>query len=394
MLDGLHQRTPPAAQRTDAPSPAPTGRLVVAHVFGAMDLGGAELRTLEVMARLPEVEPLYITLSGRAGVLEARIQARGGRVVPLRLTFTFPWSFVRALRQGDVRVVHSHVATFTGFVLLLARLAGVPRRVAHFRSDGDGRGMHVRRRLQRGFGRMLIRSSATDILGVTPSALSCGYRADWLRDSRCRVVPNGFDEQRIAGAVPRARPARRRADTDDLVIMHVGRPSPEKNRLRLVRVLRSTCDLGEPARLVLVGPRDRDEDLRLLSAAEAAGVADRVTFHGPSDDVPALLERADVLVLPSIREGLPGVALEARAVGTPVVGSDLPGLRYLQAHLDGFYLRKLTDDDGMWALDVQAASRAGRPTRGEALARLAGSHFSMLSAVEAHRTVYGVAAPA
>ena len=57
----------------------------VAHVFGAMDVGGAELRTLEVMERLRDVDALYITLSGRAGVLEERVRAGGGRVLPLAL---------------------------------------------------------------------------------------------------------------------------------------------------------------------------------------------------------------------------------------------------------------------------------------------------------------------
>ncbi len=363
----------------------------VAHVFGAMDVGGAELRTLEIMERLPDVDALYITLSGRAGVLEERVRTGGGRVLPLALGPTFPWAFVRALRTLEVDVVHSHVATFTGFLLLLARVAGVPRRVAHFRSDGDGHGTSFRRRGQRRLGATLIGRFATAIVGVTPTALAQGYRQDWVDDPRCRVVPNGFDPQRVSATSGSGRAVVWGASAQDTVLIHVGRPSPEKNRVRLVGLLRSTCDLGVSARLVLVGPRDVEDDARLVSAARCAGVAERLVFHGPSPshEVPALLAQADVLVLPSCREGLPGAAVEARAVGLPVVATDLPGLRYLQVHLDGFWLRSLLDDDKAWARDVVAASNGPRRPLQEALALVAGSPFSIVSAVQAHRELYG-----
>lgn len=271
----------------------------VAHVFGAMDVGGAELRTLEVMERLRDVDALYITLSGRAGVLEERVRAGGGRVLPLALGLAFPRAFVGALRELEVDVVHSHVATFSGFLLALARVAGVPRRVAHFRSDGDGHGENMSRRAQRRLGRTLIERFATDIAGVTPAALSHGYRQDWADDPRCQVLPNGFDAQRMPTKASSGRPAAWEATPEDTVLIHVGRPSAEKNRIRLVSILRSTCDLGVPARLVLVGPRDAEDDGRLVSAARGAGLADRLVLYSPSDEVPALLAQADALVLPS-----------------------------------------------------------------------------------------------
>ena len=77
------------------------------------------------------------------------------------------------------------------------------------------------------------------------------------------------------------------------------------------------------ARLEVAGGRPRELERARRSAARL-GVADRVTFHGPSADVPALLRRSDLLLLPSIQEASPLVVLEAMASGAPVVASGVP----------------------------------------------------------------------
>jgi glycosyltransferase involved in cell wall biosynthesis len=56
------------------------------------------------------------------------------------------------------------------------------------------------------------------------------------------------------------------------------------------------------------------------------GIADRVTFLGHREDVPALLAQADAFVLPSRSEAFPNGAIEAMAAGLPVVASAVGGL--------------------------------------------------------------------
>ncbi|MGC3996854.1 MAG: glycosyltransferase [Anaeromyxobacter sp.] len=67
-----------------------------------------------------------------------------------------------------------------------------------------------------------------------------------------------------------------------------------------------------------------DGPLRAELQAEAArrGVGDRVIFAGARGDVPMLLQAFDVFALPSLREGLPLVGLEAQAAGRPLVLAD------------------------------------------------------------------------
>ncbi|WP_086616723.1 glycosyltransferase [Erythrobacter tepidarius] len=83
------------------------------------------------------------------------------------------------------------------------------------------------------------------------------------------------------------------------------------------------------ARLVLVGKGEDEARLRALAASE--GVAERVFFAGSLDHdvMPLILSAADVMVLPTVAEGLANAWVEALACGTPVVTTDVGGAREL-----------------------------------------------------------------
>jgi glycosyltransferase involved in cell wall biosynthesis len=91
------------------------------------------------------------------------------------------------------------------------------------------------------------------------------------------------------------------------------------------RLLRSA---GVEARFVLVGAPDFDNPAA-VPEAELAGWRSEgvVELWGQRDDMPEVLAQARVVCLPSYREGLPKVLLEAMACGRPVVTTDAPGCR-------------------------------------------------------------------
>jgi glycosyltransferase involved in cell wall biosynthesis len=115
------------------------------------------------------------------------------------------------------------------------------------------------------------------------------------------------------------------------VVVHVGRAAPEKNRVMLPRIVRAMpCS----ATLTLAGATTT-HDLCLDASDE---LWSRTRTFGLLTDIRELLWAGDLLLLPSVREGLPLVVLEAVACGRPVVASDLPRIRYIAAVLPDVHL--------------------------------------------------------
>jgi glycosyltransferase involved in cell wall biosynthesis len=130
------------------------------------------------------------------------------------------------------------------------------------------------------------------------------------------LVPNGvaLDEIRDAPTADR-----------DVDVLFVGRYIPEKNADLLVRTVDRLRGEGDRVACTLVG--DGPEREAVASLVRERDLGDRVTLLDPLDsyaDVLGLMKAADVLALPSEREGFGMVALEALACGTPVATLDHP----------------------------------------------------------------------
>ncbi len=102
-------------------------------------------------------------------------------------------------------------------------------------------------------------------------------------------------------------------------LLTVSRLVPDKHVGLLLEIL-SHVDPEKDFRLAIVG--DGPERARLEAQAKAMGLARRVTFHGAVDDVGPFYAQADLVVLPSKRESLGLVQLEALAHGRPVLAFD------------------------------------------------------------------------
>jgi glycosyltransferase involved in cell wall biosynthesis len=114
---------------------------------------------------------------------------------------------------------------------------------------------------------------------------------------------------------------------DDVVACAVGRLVWEKGFRELFEAAAQLRAEGSPVRWVVVGPPDRSKDDRVDERSVRAAERDGVRFLGFRDDMPLLYAASDVFVLASHREGFPRAAMEAAAMGLPVVTTDVRGCR-------------------------------------------------------------------
>lgn len=316
---------------------------LVVHVFGTLDRGGAETVALGLCKAVPpdEFAQTFLTLGDREGQLAERFRHAGAAVerCPLYPVWTFAARLWRRLRALRPRVVVSHVSLVSGLTLAVAAAARVPVRIAHMHSEGDGRRDTSRRRLQRSLLRRLLRHSATAVVGVTSGAVA--FAQPPAGDERYWVLPNGFDIERFASARDRWRPG-----DGPPTLTHIGRAAFDKNRGFLLHVHAEARRVRPGTTLRFVGPGGTAD----LEAVDPGCVDDPlVSVEGETDSVEAVLASCDVLLLPSHREGLPGVVLQALAAGVPVLGADLPGLREVAEQVDGVMILPLSAGARAWA---------------------------------------------
>lgn len=323
----------------------------VLHVFGRMDRGGAEMRTVALLRHLRSsgIVQHFCVLSGEAGHLDNEIRSLGGKIHYLKLNAGFIPRFLTILREGGYDVVHSHVFYVSGLFAMLGALSGVEKRVVHFRSMSDGAPKTLGRKARNRLLRIMIDFFATDILAVSEGAMGQAWRSNWNNDSRCQVVYNGFDPALDSPlSNPKAVRTRLGISQDCRIIIHVGRLDAAKNHHQLVRIFAQMYARQSNLHLLLVGKGSNGTEAELRSFLHDKGLEHSVTFAGVREDVPCLLAAADLMIFPSLWEGLPGAVVEARLSGLPVVASDLPGVREIARHLGGIDLLSPNADTHLW----------------------------------------------
>lgn len=283
------------------------------HVLEAITpsrIGGAETfvtrLTLDLAAAGDEVE--IFCPSGRP--LMPYLQRHGisalswktyGKVDPRTLI-----GLAAHIRTHHVDVLHTHLSTATFLGSLAARLARVPC-VAH----------------AHGMGTVGWYRFADQVIAVS-EAVRRHLIAEGIPGHRIHVVRNGVclseftpqpvaDAKRVCGLDPRK-----------LRVGIFGRMSPEKGHAVALEAWPWVVREHPGARLVLAGEGKCEGDLRALVGR--LGLGAHVEFPGFLEDPRPCMSACDLVLLPSFKEGLPLSAVEAMAIGRPIVASDAGGL--------------------------------------------------------------------
>jgi glycosyltransferase involved in cell wall biosynthesis len=261
----------------------------------------------DVWSALREARP---RLPGLAGELDALLAADVRDAVQAV-------ALAQAVRARGIVHLHAHFASSAASVArLAARLAGVPytftahaKDVFHAGVDHDD----LRRKL--------AGAAAT----VTVSDFNLAHlRATFGRDAARAVrVYNGLDLARFPYADPGARPP---------TVVSVGRLVEKKGMDVLVDACALLAERGVDLRCVIVGGGELEAGLRAQVAARR--LDGRVTLLGPQpqDTVRRVVASAAAFAAPCVvgadgnRDGLPTVLLEAMALGTPCVSTDVTGI--------------------------------------------------------------------
>jgi glycosyltransferase involved in cell wall biosynthesis len=354
----------------------------IVHVVVAGEIGGAERMLIDLASRPKETSAEHvIALLTPNHALAQLLRAAGVRVYdrgPIREgVLPFLWHslgptdvawLATVLLHEDAHVAHLH--TFASQVIgtRAARRSAVRvLRTEHSTRAYDDPSCWPFSRWS------LARADACIAVSDHVKAVA-RERAPWAAQ-KLRVVPNGVDTARFA---PRNAPRR-----EKFTFVSVGRLERRKGFDLAIRALSQTRD----ARLEVVG--DGAERVDLQALAHACNVGDRVHFHGFVDDPRDALSRSDAVLSSSRSEGLGVALLEAMAMGRPVVGFAVGGVREIVVHGRTGLLAPEGDVDALAERMNQAvAGRDAMRTLGEAARIRVLDQFSVRSMCEGYARAY------
>ncbi len=251
------------------------------------------------------------------------------------------WRLVRVMRRERFSIIHTHTPKAGLLGQFAARLAGVPIVVNTI--HGFYFHEHMRPRARRFYiamekvaawcSHLILSQNAEDI----QTALQEGI----CQPDRIQFLGNGIDLTQFdpdAVSAEDALRCRQRLGIapDAPVVGFVGRlAARRKGFLDFLAAARDIAARLPQVRFLIVGDADYGKpDAVDPSAAADYGIADRCLFlgHRPNEELPPLYKIMSVLVLPSLFEGVPRVVMEASAMGTPCVVTDVKGNREAVTH--------------------------------------------------------------
>lgn len=242
------------------------------------------------------------------------VEKKKGRVyvLPRRTDIVRYWtSLLNLIRENRYDVVHIHGNSHTTLLeLTAAKVAGCGVRMVHAHTTTCA---HV-----------VVHGLLTPVFNLfCTHGLACGEAAGKFMFGKkpFTIVNNGVDTYKFAFCIEHRNTIRKQYGFEcSKVIGHVGYFSEIKNHRWIIEVFRSLLEIDKAYRLLLIG----DGELRgeIEDKAKSYGLFDCITFTGNINNVDEMLNAMDLVLMPSLFEGLPLTLIEQQVNGLRCVCSD------------------------------------------------------------------------
>ncbi len=307
----------------------------ILHVIGNMDRGGAESWIMNLLRSIDHdsYEFHFMTHSDKSGAFDSEIEKLGGRIYnndnlsnPIKYAHKF-WEITQ--ENGPWDVVHSHVYTYSGYVLFIAKLLGVKKRIAHSHNSNSYNSGGVVRDSYNIVMKFLIREFSTFKIGCSEVAYENLFDRPINDDTDgdivyCGINPDEYEltpeEVRLNKNYCECLKQEFKMTERSIILGHVGSFTYQKNHVGLIEIFERAYNNNKDLYLLLIGVGPLEQEIKNL-------VKDKdlknVLFLGARDDVSKLMNGLfDMFLLPSHYEGLPLVLMEAQGANLPCIVSD------------------------------------------------------------------------
>lgn len=333
----------------------------VMHVLNSRIYSGAEKVVCQIIhAFQGEVEMVYC--SPESDIVRKMVEAQGVTYLPMKTMSVSELS--RVIREQKPDLIHAHDMR-AGFFSALC--CGKIPLVSHIHNNAyDARGLSPKT-----VGYLLAGFRAKHIFWVSQSSFD-GYAFHKLFAKKSSVLYNVIDTDEIDTKLSQD------SNSYDYDLIYVGRLTYQKNPQRLLRLCARLKESKPDLKVAIVGTGELEEELKAL--CKELNLEDTVHFLGFQPNPIKMVAGSKAMILTSRWEGTPMCALEAMALGTPVVSTPSDGMKDLLTDGVSGYL---TESDEQMAVDLLKIFT--QPEHRQLLAENARKKFDSLNDGEAYK---------
>ena len=300
----------------------------VLHLLYSNTFSGAENVVCQIIGMFQGDEGVDMCYVSPDGPIKDALKERGVCFFPLK-EFTKA-EVKRVIKEYQPDVVHAHDMRAS---YVASRAVGKIPLISHIHNNAfDSRGISVK-----SIAYLFAARKAKHIFWVSQSAKN-GYAFQGAVMKKSSVLYN------IINVVALKEKMALDTNTYDYDVLYLGRLSFEKNPQRLICVLAEVAKKLPNAKFGIVGSGALEEEVKTL--AKELGVDKNIDFLGFQSNPLKMLAGARAMIMTSRYEGTPMCALEAMALGTPIVSTPTDGLKDLVKDGENGFL---SDEDSVLA---------------------------------------------
>lgn len=290
----------------------------VAQIIGKWLGGGVEAVVMNYYRHIDrdKIQFDFICDSDSTNIPYDEIERLGGKVIlipPYQKIIKYHKELKRILKEGNYKIVHSHINTLSVFSLFAAKSAGVPIRIAHSHSTTNKK--EKKKNLIKLVLRPFTKLFANQYMACTEHAGRWMFGNKEYDKGSVYILNNAIDLDKFKYDEKTRKKIRKQLNIDDntLVIGHVGRFVEQKNHRFLIDVFYEVHKHNNNSLLLLVGQGPLMEEMK--EKIKVLNLNNSVIFLGQRDNINELYQAMDLFLFPSLYEGLGMVLIEAQCSG-------------------------------------------------------------------------------
>jgi glycosyltransferase EpsF len=246
----------------------------------------------------------------------------------------------------------------------------------------------IRRFLYKKYMQYLIKKYSTHKLGCSSEAMPEVFGKNWKKQANCRVLYCSIETAKYKPDTEEISKKTWGFKDNDIIIGHIGDFREAKNHMFFLDVAKEIIGIRSEIKFYLVGA-DGGLQKQVERRIKELNLGRSVTIGGIRNDVPKLMKYLfDVLLFPSVYEGMPLVLVEAASTGLRTICSDVITPEATSVLPEAFVRLPLNDSPQKWANVVLDAIQKGRLERRYSYNIVKQSHFSAEYSIKQLMNIY------